>query len=153
MSDPSSTVFGWPAPPSPGGSIPQASSSASRAVELLPDPVISAMPRPLAIVGPHTYAAIWPLVRHESEPKSIGRELVFVRDDGLLCLSQGASQRNLHASQSTGDPLSASSEPLFAETSLPLDHAPLPLDRFLSDRGLKRYLGGQRPDPGVLFGR
>src|SRR5438477_3415732 len=58
-----------------------------RAVELLPDPLLPALTRPLTLSGPHTYAAIWPFVRREGPPATVARELVLVRDDRRLCLS------------------------------------------------------------------
>src|SRR5438045_3870688 len=153
---------------SPGSSIPAdlprsiapLATTPSRAVELLPDPVLPALTRPLTPSGLHTYAAICPYVRREGQ-STVARDLALVRDDGLLCLANhpfGAGHSSDFSIEDQPAPagdgqLSAPHSPLLTDTALPLSHAPLPLDRFWSDRGLHSYLAGRRPDPAQLFRR
>ena len=70
---------------------------ASQQVSLLPDPALPVLSRPLAMVGLHTYAAIWPYVNRSqsagrraggrSAARLIARELILVRDDGQLLIA------------------------------------------------------------------
>jgi hypothetical protein len=147
--------------PTPPASPQSLAPVPSRAVELLPDPVLPTLSRPLTLSGPHTYAAIWPYVRREGQSAAVARELALVRDDGVLCLSSqpfGAGHPTDFSIEDQPAPtddgqLSTAHVLLLSDTSLPLSHAPLPLDRFWSDRGLHSYLAGRRPDPAELFGR
>jgi hypothetical protein len=110
-------------------------STPSQTVELLPDPLLPVLARPLSIVGDHTYAAIWPYVRRRGAPRPIGRELIFVRDDGHLVIG---------SAEDSAPP----------ELLLPLPaRPPLPEDRLWSGAGLQRYLDGSRPDPADVFRR
>ena len=110
--------------------------SPSLNLELISGPALPPISRPLSMQGAHTYAALWPYVRHANTKRPVKRQLVFVRDDGVLHLP-GDNQ-----------PIAPARLP----SSLP-HNLPVPEDRLWSAAGVQRYLAGQRPDPVDVFQR
>jgi hypothetical protein len=117
----------------------------SQQVTLLPDPALPGLSRPLAVVGHHTYVAIWPYVNRGQSANPVARELILVRDDSqLLVTPPKPSSRSIIRHSKATEPQPPT------DWFLPI-RPPLPADRLWSGTGVQRYLDGHRPDPAAVF--
>ena len=110
--------------------------SPALALELVSGPALPPIARPLARQGDHVYAALWPFVRRPETKQPVKRQLVFVRDDGLLHLPEAS------------EPAGSAHLP----SHLPAD-LPVPEDRLWSAGAVQLYLAGRRPEPAGVFQR
>lgn len=121
-------------------------------LELL-DAVPPAIRRPLALIGPHSYAAAWlnaqRIVSRKPDPqtgtlKDYDPPLVSV--EPVLLIVRGDGQLFTDATLTGAKRLSE----LGLDVRLP---SPVPPDREWSGGGVKRFLAGQRPGPAEVFQR
>src|SRR5947209_102874 len=116
-------------------------------IELL-DNAPPAVSRPLALVGEHPYAAIWPHVK-VSVSETVDKDGNIVKHDPPLV----THERRLCIVRSDGAVFGGGSYDL-SELGIDLHLSEIPPDdKLWSAPGVKAFVGGQRPKPGEVFGQ
>jgi hypothetical protein len=113
----------------------KAAAPPTASMELL-DGAVLAIRRPLCLVDGQSYAATWGSVQHEIAGAVFNEDVMLIVD----------RDRNLFADKAA--PGARSIEELRIPVELPMA---LPSEQSWSGKGLKRYLAGDRPDPGIVF--
>src|SRR5690349_18501890 len=70
-------------------------SSGTQEITLLSGLGLPSLARPLAVIGDHTYAAIWAYFDRGDSTRSVAPQLLLVRDDGRLLDSPSRSVAGL----------------------------------------------------------